>query len=81
MKVIEGNQYIFQYEIKGTIAKINYLGVQKRYRNKGIGKKVVVNIIMFTTLAMGLKISNKGSPNIINPPPNAHIDINVNIII
>ena len=45
MKVIEGNQYIFQYEIKGTIAKINYLGVQKRYRNKGIGKKVVKEFI------------------------------------
>ncbi len=45
MKVIEGNQYTFQYEIKGTTAKINYLGVQKRYRNKGIGKKVVKEFI------------------------------------
>lgn len=45
MKVIEGNQYTFQYEIKGATAKINYLGVQKRYRNSGIGKKVVKEFI------------------------------------
>ncbi|MCT7563304.1 GNAT family N-acetyltransferase [Aliarcobacter butzleri] len=45
MNVIEGNQYIFQYEIKKTIATINYLGVQKRYRNKGIASKVVADFI------------------------------------
>lgn len=45
MKVIEGNQYTFQYEIKGATAKINYLGVQKKHRNKGIAKKVVLNFI------------------------------------
>ena len=67
MKVIEGNQYTFQYEIKGTTAKINYLGVQKKHRNKGIATQLLQHCELWskenacTEFASDCEISNAES--------------------
>ena len=45
MTIEENNKYTLQYRIYKHIAKINYLGVKKRYQKCGIGKKVVLDFI------------------------------------
>lgn len=45
MKIIENNKYTLQYEFKKRTAKINYIGVKKRFRKNGIGKKAILDFI------------------------------------
>lgn len=45
MQIEETNQFTFQYQIYKHIAKINYLGVKRKFQKNGIGKKVVLDFI------------------------------------